>query len=142
MKRLALCVAVAVVVVLVRVRQVEASLVVRDWVPGSNDGFITRDTATGLEWLDVTLTQNRSFNEIAGLTLLGWDQSLNELGFFHATTLQVQTFFAHGLADVPDFPPLAPVDQGEVDWPTTDKVDAVFQRTGYPLPSRRHTDAR
>ena len=32
----------------------------------SNDAFITRDTDTGLDWLDVTLTRDHSVNEVLG----------------------------------------------------------------------------
>ncbi len=50
MRRLILC----AVVVLCGFGQVEAALIVRDRVSGSNDGLITLDTDTNLEWLDVT----------------------------------------------------------------------------------------
>ena len=32
----------------------------------ANDAFITRDTTTGLDWLDVTLTVNRSVPDVLG----------------------------------------------------------------------------
>lgn len=43
-----------------------AILIEADLVSGSGDGFITRDTDTGLEWLDLTLTLGQSYNNVAG----------------------------------------------------------------------------
>lgn len=61
------------------------------------DGLITRDTATGLEWLDVSETSGLSYNEVeAGAD--GWLAS----GWRHATGAQVCDLFArHALAPAP-----------------------------------------
>jgi len=34
-----------------------------------DDGLITLDSQTGLEWLDLTATGNRSFSEVLGATV-------------------------------------------------------------------------
>ena len=53
-----------------------AGLIERDW-QSAGDGLITYDESTGLEWLDITATQNRSYNDISsklgvGLEFAGW----------------------------------------------------------------------
>jgi hypothetical protein len=50
---------------------------------------LTLDTATNLEWLDLTLTQNRSFNDISGQ--LG--SAGQFAGFHYATQADVHTLF-------------------------------------------------
>lgn len=62
--------------------------------PVFGPGAITLDTATGLQWLDLTLTTNRSFNDIVGV------DGSNELaaggdyaGFRHATLAEIAIFF-------------------------------------------------
>ena len=61
-----------------------AALVERDWqVPG--DAALTYDTDTGLEWLDLTLTQDSSYNDTA--SQLGAGGMFD--GFQFATDLQL-----------------------------------------------------
>src|SRR5215831_1623366 len=52
------------------------------------DGLITRDTATSLDWLDLTPTVGLSFNQVAG-GVGGW----TGLGFQYATTTQVMGLY-------------------------------------------------
>src|SRR5262245_59511440 len=49
---------------LLSVEVARAVLVEVDLVPSSGDKLLTRDTATGLDWLDLTQTLNLSFNDI------------------------------------------------------------------------------
>ena len=44
---------------------IASTLLEEDLVPGSGDGLITIDMAAGLEWLDLTVTQNQSYASIA-----------------------------------------------------------------------------
>ena len=55
---------VLAVVALFGVERVEASLIVKDLVLGSNDGLITHDTETGLDWLGLPVTVNYSFEQM------------------------------------------------------------------------------
>lgn len=51
-----------------------AAFVATDWIV-ADDGLATLDTDTGLEWLDLTLTDNKSYSEVTALlstTLSGW----------------------------------------------------------------------
>jgi hypothetical protein len=54
-------------------------------------GSITRDTDTGMDWLDLTITQNRSFNDIASQFGVGGQFE----GFRHATSTEVFQFFTN-----------------------------------------------
>jgi hypothetical protein len=54
----------------------------------TGDQLLTRDTATGLDWLDLTATLNLSARDIQGGSG-GW----RSLGFVHATTMSVRTLF-------------------------------------------------
>ncbi len=57
-----------------------------DWNAGSGDKWITRDTATGLAWLDVSLTVDQTFDQVR---LGEWYAK----GFRHATQRQLQRLF-------------------------------------------------
>jgi hypothetical protein len=71
------------------ISQANASLVTVDWSGGSGVGWITRDTATELDWLDVTLSVNQTFDQVrTGI----WYQR----GFRHATRDELRTLFADG----------------------------------------------
>lgn len=65
-----------------------AAIVSVDWKT-AGDNLITRDTSSGLEWLDLTQTANLSFNDVTaqlgvGDTFEGWS---------YATGAQVATFW-------------------------------------------------
>ena len=65
----------------------QAALISADLLaPG--DGLITRDTATNLDWLDLTPTIGLSFNQVAG-GAGGW----TSLGFRYATTTEVMGLY-------------------------------------------------
>lgn len=81
------------VTALVLSTSVNAALLSLDYVQGSGDNWITYDTETGLDWLDVTLTVNQSFDEVRTGT---WYQR----GFRHATMEELQALFQH--AGTPD----------------------------------------
>jgi hypothetical protein len=65
---------------------------------------ITRDTESGLEWLDLTLTTNRSYNDLLGIDgsnefLPGGDFS----GFCYATREELIAFWTNsGIVNIPD----------------------------------------
>ena len=62
------------------------------------DTFITRDTLSGLDWLDVNLTVNTSFIDITNGTAtfasLGGLNPVTDLGFRHATKAELSTLFS------------------------------------------------
>jgi len=62
----------------------------------AGDGLITRDTETGLDWLDLTATLNLSYNDIEA-DVGGWIS----LGIRHATGSEVCGLFVHALAPAP-----------------------------------------
>src|SRR5262245_3163385 len=57
------------------------------WVTG--DGRLTRDSATGLDWLDLTVTNDKSVQDI----VTGGFGNLTDLGFRPATLSEVATLF-------------------------------------------------
>lgn len=61
-----------------------AELIEKDLVPNSGDHSLTFDRRTGFEWLDVTLTQGRSFAEVKN----GWGGWLDQ-GFRIANQTEV-----------------------------------------------------
>ena len=62
-------------------------------VDGSSDGHLTRDTATNLDWLDVPLTTNQTYDQVR--TGIYYSQ-----GFRHATKAELETLFIN--ASIPD----------------------------------------
>lgn len=61
----------------------------------SDDGLLTRDSETGLEWLDITATQGQSYNSVAA----GFG-SYVPLGFRFASVSEVSTLYLHaGVTD-------------------------------------------
>lgn len=65
-----------------------ASLIAWDFVQGSGDQLITRDTQSKLDWLDVNLTVNQNFDQVRqGI----W----YERGFRHATRQELAELFLH-----------------------------------------------
>ncbi len=69
------------------------------------DGLLTRDMATGLDWLDVNLTVNSSYNDMisgaATFASLGGLSPVSDLGFRHATAAEFTTLLINAL--VPEF---------------------------------------
>src|SRR5262245_42843281 len=70
-----------------------ATLISVDLIQGSGDGLITRDTESGLDWLDLTTTVNQTYDQVRTGT---WYQA----GFRYALQSEVQTLFTH--AGMPD----------------------------------------
>ncbi|MDH5710376.1 MAG: dockerin type I repeat-containing protein [Gammaproteobacteria bacterium] len=66
-----------------------AALVERDWLV-TGDGAITWDTATGLEWLDLTETAGLSFNQVNAQLGVGNTYE----NFSYATDEQIRGLFA------------------------------------------------
>lgn len=70
-------------------------------LPASPDGFnLTQDLTTGLEWLDVTVTEGRTFDDLVG------NDGTNEFepggdfeGFRHATALELTGWTPSGQLD-------------------------------------------
>ncbi|MDH5571631.1 MAG: hypothetical protein OEY89_07690 [Gammaproteobacteria bacterium] len=79
----------------------QATLIERDWSMPS-DAALTYDSATGLEWLDITLTANLSYNEVTAELGAGGAYE----GFEFASQQQVLSlFFAAGLPEeIPNVP--------------------------------------
>lgn len=71
------------------------SLVELDW-QAAGDGAITYDTATGLQWLDLGASFNRSFDDVSTQLGAGGDFQ----GFRYATEAEVRVLFAD--AGIPD----------------------------------------
>ncbi len=68
-----------------------ADLIEGDLV-SSGDGLITKDTATGLEWLDLTATLDESVDDVTA------GSYYTTHGFTHATNAQIETLFLHAAA--------------------------------------------
>ena len=79
--------AVLLILGLCTVPKAEAVLIEADLFT-AGDSLLTRDDATGLDWLDLTSTTNLSVNQI--LADVG---GFSTLGFTHASTAQVTTLF-------------------------------------------------
>lgn len=85
MKSLSLTLSLSLALVLAALPSTSsAELMQRDFIT-ANDGLLTYDTETNLEWLDVTQTINMSFNDV--MQLLGPNGSLT--GFRYATGSEV-----------------------------------------------------
>lgn len=68
-----------------------AALVAADWL-AAGDGKLTQDTLTGLQWLDLTLSNNHSYNDIR-TNYLGAGQQFE--GFRYATGAEVYGLFVN-----------------------------------------------
>lgn len=66
----------------------------------AGDGLITRDADSGLDWLDLTVTINASFDNInngtATFAALGNLNPVIDFGFRYATTAEVTQLFTNG----------------------------------------------
>jgi len=60
-------------------------------------GSVTRDDESGLEWLDLTLSTNRSYNDVSGEFGIGGDYE----GWRYASTTEIGLFFTHAGGTVP-----------------------------------------
>jgi len=65
-----------------------AVIVSADWQVGG-DNLITRDTSASLEWLDLTVTLNRSYNDISSKFGVGQEFE----GWRYATSIEIASFF-------------------------------------------------
>lgn len=75
------------------VANANATLTSIDYVYNSGDSLITVDSVTGLQWLDVTLTTNQTFDQVRQGE---WIAN----GFRYATKVELQTLFLN--AGTPD----------------------------------------
>lgn len=66
-----------------------AALITRDFAAGSGDALLTYDSDTGLEWLDATITDGRSFTEVKA----GWGGWTTTSGFRYATMAELRGLF-------------------------------------------------
>jgi len=91
MKALKILIAVLVLLNLF-IQNANTEIIKRD-LKDPNDGLITRDTESRLDWLNVSLTINQNFDDVrTGI----WYQA----GFRHATKAEIRQFFVH--AGTPD----------------------------------------
>lgn len=67
------------------------ALIQQDLVPGSGDQLLTLDTDTNLQWLNLTATGGRSYNEIMG----GFGGFTTTHGFQYADGGQIGTLCGH-----------------------------------------------
>jgi hypothetical protein len=81
--------ALALATLLVSATPAAAQLSSVDLVPGSGDGKVTRDAATGLFWLDLTETKNLSVPDV-----LGGAGSWIATGWRYATPAEICSLFA------------------------------------------------
>lgn len=75
---------IALAAIVLHTNCAQASLIVLDW-NNPNDGRITLDTKTGLEWLDLSATIGRSYDEVR----LEVGPGGEFVGFRHATDVEV-----------------------------------------------------
>lgn len=77
----------------------QASIIDLDW-NNPNDGRITLDTMTGLEWLDLSATIGRSYDEVS----LEVGPGGEFMGFRHATDVEVRNLWENaGIPMIGDF---------------------------------------
>ncbi|MEP7151465.1 MAG: hypothetical protein ABI856_07145 [Nitrospira sp.] len=67
------------------------ALIQQDLVPGSGDQLITLDTDTNLQWLNLTVTAGRSYNEVMG----GFGGFTTTHAFQYADGGQISTLCSH-----------------------------------------------
>ena len=94
------------------------------------DGLLTRDMATDLDWLDVPLTSNTSFNNLgtATFTSLGGLNPLTGLGFRQATADELFTLFVNAL-----IPAIDTVFTGANHTPVTNLLNLLGRTTNFGL---------
>ena len=67
------------------------ALIQADLLPGRGDQLLTFDSSSGLEWLNLTVTANRSYIDV----LSGFGGFIGAFGFQYATPNQVGTLYKH-----------------------------------------------
>ena len=67
------------------------ALIQKDLVPGRGDQLLVLDDATGLEWLNLTVTANQSYLDV----LAGFGRFIRRFGFRYATDAEVSTLYNH-----------------------------------------------
>ena len=67
------------------------ALIQQDLVPGSGDQLLTLDTDSNLQWLNLTVTAGRSYNEVMG----GFGGFTTTHGFEYADGAQIGELCAH-----------------------------------------------
>ncbi len=67
------------------------ALIQQDLVPGSGDQLLTLDTDTNLQWLNLTVTAGRSYNEV----MAGFGGFTTTHGFAYADGGQISTLCSH-----------------------------------------------
>ncbi len=67
------------------------ALIQQDLVPGSGDQLLTFDTETNLQWLNLTVTAGRSYQEIIG----GFGRFTTTYGFQYADGTQIGELCGH-----------------------------------------------
>lgn len=67
------------------------ALIQQDLVPGSGDQLLTYDTDTNLQWLNLTATAGRSYNEVMG----GFGRFTTTHGFQYADGAQISDLRLH-----------------------------------------------
>lgn len=67
------------------------ALIQADLIPGRGDQLLSLDSSSGLEWLNLTVTANRSYIEV----LSGFGGFIGTFGFQYATPRQVATLYKH-----------------------------------------------
>jgi hypothetical protein len=84
--------AALVVGAMIAPQSAQAALFARD-LNSVGDGLLTQDTATGLDWLDVTQTKGRSYDEVVA----GVGGYTTQKGFRFATSSEVSRLFDSAL---------------------------------------------
>jgi len=72
-------------------KELAMALIQADLLPGRGDQLLTFDSSTGLEWLNLTVTANRSYIDV----LSGFGGFIGAFGFQYATPNQVGTLYKH-----------------------------------------------
>lgn len=67
------------------------ALIQQDLIPGSGDQLLTLDTDTNLQWLNLTTTAGRSYNEVMG----GFGGFTTTHGFQYADGAQISALCGH-----------------------------------------------
>jgi hypothetical protein len=83
-----ICASISFCVAAMATSGANAALVSIDFAPGSGDHLVTRDTDSDLDWLNVPLTANQTYDQVRTGTYY-------RQGFRHATIDELQLLFVH-----------------------------------------------